>query len=78
MTSRSLPFNAHVDDLFIGGQWVRANSTARTQIVNPATEEVWGQVPDANQADVDAAVGAARAAFESGVWSQIGAAARAQ
>lgn len=78
MTSRSLPFNAHVDDLFIGGQWVRANSTARTQIVNPATEEVWGEVPDANQADVDAAVGAARAAFESGVWSEIGASARAQ
>jgi len=78
MSNPAFSFSAYTDDLFIGGEWIRANSTARTQIVNPATEEVWGEVPDANQADVDAAVGAARSAFESGVWSQIGAAARAQ
>jgi len=66
------------NDFFIGGDWVRANSSKRTQIINPATEEVWGEVPDANQADVDAAVAAAKAAFDSGVWSAIGAARRAE
>lgn len=73
-----MTLEAFHNDLFIGGEWIQANSTARTQIVNPATEQVWGEVPDANQADVDAAVGAARDAFESGIWSQIGAAARAE
>jgi len=66
------------DDLFIGGQWVKSTSGQFTQIINPATEQVWGHVPNANQADIDAAVGAAGEAFRSGVWSGIGAAKRAQ
>lgn len=61
----------HVDDLFIGGQWVRASSPARTEVVDPATEEVWGSVPDADAQDVDATVAAARTAFDSGVWSRL-------
>ena len=65
------------EDFYIGGQWVKADSGARIDVVNPATEEVWGQVPDAAAADVDAAVAAASEAFKSGVWSGIGAAARA-
>lgn len=64
-------------DFYIGGQWVKAQSGARIDVVNPATEEVWGKVPDAAAADVDAAVAAAGEAFKSGVWSGIGAAARA-
>lgn len=65
------------EDFYIGGQWVKAHSGSRIDVVNPATEEVWGQVPDAAAADVDAAVAAASEAFKSGVWSGIGAAARA-
>lgn len=61
----------HVDDLFIDGQWVTASSSARTDVVDPATEEVWGSVPDANADDVAAAVSAARRAFDSGVWSGL-------
>jgi aldehyde dehydrogenase (NAD+) len=66
------------DDFYIGGRWVRSSSEARIDVINPATEEIWGRVPDANAADVDAAVQAADAAFRSGVWSGIGAAARAE
>lgn len=73
-----MTLEAFHDDFFIGGEWVRANSTARTKIVNPATEEIWGEVPDANEHDVNAAVSAADAAFKSGVWSGIGAAKRAE
>ena len=66
------------DDHFIGGSWVRSESQERIEVINPATEEVWGQVPDANQADVEKAVSAAKAAFDSGVWSRIGAQKRAE
>ncbi len=61
----------HVDDLFIDGAWVPASSAARTDVVDPATEEVWGSVPDANAVDVAQAVSAARRAFDSGVWSGL-------
>ncbi len=39
-------------------------------VIDPSTEEVIAEIPDANAADVDRAVAAARAAFDSGPWSQ--------
>ena len=66
----------HVDDMFIGGAWVLAHSQARTDVVDPATEQVWGSVPDADAVDVDAAVAAAREAF--GGWAALRAAERAE
>jgi aldehyde dehydrogenase (NAD+) len=68
----------HVDDMFIGGAWVPANSPDRTDVVDPATEEVWGSVPDANADDVDAAVSAARIALDDGGWSGLRPSERAQ
>ena len=53
--------------MFIDGDWSDAGSGETTDVVNPATEEVIGAVPRGDQADVDRAVAAARAAFES--WS---------
>ncbi|MEC3981015.1 aldehyde dehydrogenase family protein [Amycolatopsis sp. H20-H5] len=50
-------------DLFIGGAFVDAESTARFTAVNPATEQIVGSVPDGNEADVRRAVAAARRAF---------------
>ncbi len=73
----NLPYT-HVADMFIGGQWVPAHSQDRTDVVDPATEEVWGSVPDADPEDVDAAVGAARRAFDAGPWPRFSPAARAQ
>ena len=58
------------DALFIGGRWRRAESAERVTVVNPATEQVIGRVPDARAADVDAAVRAARASFNDGGWRE--------
>jgi hypothetical protein len=51
------------DDLFIDGGYVTASSTARVDLVNPATEEVFAQVVDADEADVDRAVASAQRAL---------------
>ncbi|MBV9655222.1 MAG: aldehyde dehydrogenase, partial [Acetobacteraceae bacterium] len=63
-------------DMFIGGQWQGAGGGARTETLNPFTQRAWATVPDAAAADVDAAVGAARAAFENG-WGASTARSRA-
>jgi 1-pyrroline dehydrogenase len=53
--------------MFINGDWTDAAGGETTQVINPATEEVIAEVPKGGEADVDRAVDAARAAFES--WS---------
>jgi 1-pyrroline dehydrogenase len=53
--------------MFINGEWADASSGETAEVINPATEEVIAEVPKGNEADVDRAVEAARAAFES--WS---------
>lgn len=62
-------------NLLIDGSW-RAGAGGDTQpVINPATEEVLGQLPVAGAADVDAAIAAASAAF--GPWSATAPAHRA-
>jgi 1-pyrroline dehydrogenase len=53
--------------MFINGDWSDATSGDTTDVVNPATEEIIGAVPKGDESDVDRAVAAARAAFET--WS---------
>ena len=60
---------------FIGGQWVPAPGADPLAVVNPATEQILATVPAGTAADVDAAVAAARAAFEA--WSTTPASERA-
>jgi aldehyde dehydrogenase (NAD+) len=55
--------------MLIDGALVEASSGRRFQNVNPATEEVLGEVTDAGRTDVDAAVRSARRAFDETVWS---------
>ncbi|MGI9626857.1 MAG: aldehyde dehydrogenase family protein, partial [Longimicrobiales bacterium] len=50
---------------YIDGTWVGPTTDDRLDVVNPATEEMIGQVAMGGQGDVDAAVAAARAAFPS-------------
>jgi aldehyde dehydrogenase (NAD+) len=58
--------------LLIDNEW-RAAATGRTMdVVNPATEDVVAQVPSAAVPDLDAAVGAARAALD-GPWAKLSA-----
>lgn len=66
------------DRLFIGGRWEAPAGTGTIEVVNPTTEEVLGTVPDATPADMDAAVGAARRAFDEGPWPHMAPAERAQ
>lgn len=57
--------------LFIGGQWREAADGARTDVVDPSRGAVVTTVADAGAADVDAAVRAARDAFDGGTWSGL-------
>jgi aldehyde dehydrogenase (NAD+) len=70
---------ASYDSLFIGGEWARPSSGARIQVNSASTGEPIGSAPAAAEADVDAAVAAARRAFDdpSG-WSQWEPARRAE
>ena len=56
------------ENLYIDGEWVPSTGSATIEVIDSATEEVIGRVPQGTAADVDAAVAAARAAF--GSWSQ--------
>jgi len=55
-------------DLFIANEWRPAQSGRRFPVENPATEEILAEVALGDAADVDAAVRAARACFESDAW----------
>jgi aldehyde dehydrogenase (NAD+) len=70
----SLPRPAMLDtpdqDMFIDGRRVPAISGRRFETRNPANGELLARVADGAEADVDAAVKAARAAFE-GPWSRM-------
>jgi (Z)-2-((N-methylformamido)methylene)-5-hydroxybutyrolactone dehydrogenase len=57
--------------MYIGGEFVEAKSGKLFQTTNPATGEVWAEIPEADQEDVDLAVGAARACFESQEWKSL-------
>jgi len=63
--------------LYIAGQWVDARSGKTFDCIDPSTELVLTSVAEADSADVDAAVMAARRAFESSSWSGISPHARA-
>jgi acyl-CoA reductase-like NAD-dependent aldehyde dehydrogenase len=60
-------------DLFINNEWRPATSGKRFPVVNPATEEVLAQVAAGDAADVDNAVRAAKACFESAGWRDLSA-----
>jgi phenylacetaldehyde dehydrogenase len=62
--------------LLIGGEWVDSKSNVRIPVIDPATGAKIATVADANAADVDRAVAAARAAFETGPWATMLPAAR--
>ncbi|MEQ8800062.1 MAG: aldehyde dehydrogenase family protein [Salinisphaeraceae bacterium] len=58
-------------NMFIGGQWVAAESGETFEVYNPSTDEVIAHVQSAGKADVDKAVKAARKAFEDGPWGKM-------
>ncbi len=64
--------------LLIAGQSEDARSGRTLESINPATGEVLAEIAAGDAADVDRAVAAARAAFESPAWRTMTGAARAQ
>ena len=57
--------NFHYDRFFIGGEWVRGQSSAGViTLTSASTEEPIGSVPEAGFKDVDTAVAAARRGFD--------------
>ncbi len=61
----------HADRLWIGGQWLPAHSERMIELISPASETVIGAVAEADEADMDAAVAAARQAFDHGPWVKM-------
>jgi betaine-aldehyde dehydrogenase len=61
---------------FVNGEWAASSSGETFPVYDPSTEEIIAQVPSSNASDVDRAVKAARAAFDSGPWGQTNAAER--
>src|SRR5579872_6794351 len=57
--------------IFIGGKWLDAASGKTFATLNPATGDVLAHVAEGDRADIDAAVRAARKAFEEGPWSKM-------
>lgn len=65
------PDHCSYAELFIGGRWRKPAAAERITVVSPHTEEPIGQVPAAGDEDVDAAVTAARRAFDDGPWPRL-------
>jgi acyl-CoA reductase-like NAD-dependent aldehyde dehydrogenase len=53
------------DKIYIDGAWVPSAGSGTIEVINASTEQVMGSIPDGAPADVDAAVAAAKAAFET-------------
>ena len=64
--------------MFINNKWVDAQSGETFDSVNPYTGTAWARVPRASGPDVDAAVQAARQAFDDGPWGRLTGAERAR
>ena len=52
---------------YINGEWIDSKGNEVIAVVNPATEEVIGEISAANKDDIDLAVAAAKAAYDSRV-----------
>ena len=68
----------HPESLFIGGRWVTPALGGTLDVIDPATEQLTARVAEASEADMDAAVHAARRAFDAGPWPTMSPADRAR
>lgn len=64
------------DTLFINGQWVAPQGKGTIEVIHSTTEAVMGTIPEGSAADAEAAVAAARAAFDG--WAATPAPKRAE
>ena len=71
LQSRTAGFLSKTHKLFINNEWVEPHSGKTLDVVNPATGKVFAKAAAGDAADIDRAVRAARAAFESGPWPSL-------
>ena len=64
------PFDTPTD-FFIDGEWVAPSTDATFDVIDSSTEQVYFRVPEAQAADMDRAVTAARRAFDEGPWPRM-------
>ncbi len=69
-TAGAVPLE-RLDEFYIGGRWVAPTSSDTIDVVDSVTEQVYFSVAEARNADIAAAVGAARAAFDDGPWPRM-------
>ena len=55
----------NLQKFYINGKWIKPNSTKTMAVLNPATEDLIGEIILGNSEDVDMAVSAAKNAFNS-------------
>ena len=67
MSETAVPLR-HADRFYIDGEWVAPSSDATFDVIDSGTEQVYFRVPEAQPADIDRAVSAARRAFDEGPW----------
>jgi aldehyde dehydrogenase (NAD+) len=65
-----VPFT-QIDRLYIDGEWAKPAAGASEAVLNPATEVVIGMAPVGGKAEADAAIAAARHAFDHGPWPHL-------
>jgi phenylacetaldehyde dehydrogenase len=70
MGNAASAFLAGKHQLLIDGKWVDAKSAKKFDVFDPATGQAITAVAQADAGDVDEAVNAARAAFETGRWAK--------
>src|SRR5690606_18254376 len=57
------------DAIYVGGEWQKTDQ--REAVINPADESLLIEAPVGSSAQVEAAIGAARTAFDKGDWPQL-------
>lgn len=61
----------HPDRFFIDGEWAAPSSASTIDVINSGTEEVFVSVAEAQAADINRVVAAARHAFDQGPWPRM-------
>jgi len=59
------------DLFYIDGKWVKPETDSKFDVINSSTEEVFATVAEAQKADINRAVAAARKAFNDGPWPRM-------
>jgi acyl-CoA reductase-like NAD-dependent aldehyde dehydrogenase len=76
VTTAAIETKPRFTDLFINNEWTGAESGKRIKLICPINAEPLADVAEADAADIDVSVQAARRAFDSGDWPAMSAAKR--